>query len=161
MLLRGKITDAPIKAAWDFAERLWSHERCVAWSPGAAPAADEEFSPDLLAAIRVAVAASNGLFETIAKGKPNRVTDVTPTGVYIITDASKAKGVPAQLVPAWMIEVAWDYLRAHGPLTNRYLLADDGLNVKRSSAVCAILAALPDVVATKTRDEGIVLRWTG
>jgi hypothetical protein len=36
-------------------------------------------------------------------------------------------------------------------LTNRYLLADDGLNVKRSSFVCALLATLPDATVTSRR----------
>jgi hypothetical protein len=44
-----------------------------------------------------------------------------------------------------MFQLAWDYLTSHGSLTNRHLLATDGLNVKRSSAVMAILARLPDV----------------
>jgi hypothetical protein len=45
-----------------------------------------------------------------------------------------------------MVQGAWDYLQAHGGLTNRYLLDKDGLNVKRSSFVCALLARLPGVV---------------
>ncbi|HUG85745.1 MAG TPA: hypothetical protein VMM13_14365 [Euzebya sp.] len=44
-----------------------------------------------------------------------------------------------------MITIAWEWLTTHGELTNRFLLAGDGLNVKRSSFVCALLAALPDV----------------
>src|SRR5690606_3736966 len=47
VLLRGNLRDAPIKAAWDFAESLWAHQRCVAWSPGAVPLAQEEFTPPL------------------------------------------------------------------------------------------------------------------
>ena len=50
-----------------------------------------------------------------------------------------------------MIQVAWDYLAAHGSLTNRYLLDTDGLNVKRSSFVCALLARLPGVVVASTK----------
>jgi hypothetical protein len=30
-----------------------------------------------------------------------------------------------------MIELAWEYLLKHGELTNRFLLATAGLNVKR------------------------------
>jgi hypothetical protein len=58
-----------------------------------------------------------------------------------------------------MFTLAWDYLRTHGLLSNRYLLATDGLNVKRSSAVCAILARLPGVDHTATAEDGIMLRW--
>jgi len=31
------------------------------------------------------------------------------------------------------------------PITAKFLVADDGLNVKRSSFVCVVLARLPDV----------------
>ena len=48
-----------------------------------------------------------------------------------------------------MIQIAWDWLRAHGSLSNRFLLDKDGLNVKRSSFVCALLAQLPDVVISR------------
>jgi HKD family nuclease len=161
VLLRGKMNDAPIKAAWEFAEGLWQHERCVAWSPDTAPVVEETFTPELLAALQAAVAANNGVFTTLAQGKPNRVTDVTTTGIYVVTDASVQKGTPAQFVPAWMIQIAWDYLRAHGRLSNRYLVAADGLNVKRSSAVCAIIAALPGIDAKVVTGEGIVLKWGG
>jgi len=51
--------------------------------------------------------------------------------------------------------LAWDPWTA----LDRYLLATDALNVKRSSAVCAILARLPGVVYTTSADEGIALRW--
>lgn len=160
VLLRGTMRDAPIAAAWSFAERLWEHQRCVAWTPGAGPPDEEKFSPQLLSAIRAVVATNDGVFATLAKGKSNRVIEVTPTGLYVITEASKKKGSPPQLVPAWMIEVAWNYLRRHGRLTNRYLLATDGLNVKRSSAVCAILATLPGVTATVVGGDGIALSWS-
>lgn len=42
-----------------------------------------------------------------------------------------------------MIQLAWEFVRTHGALTNKFLLANDGLNVKRSSFVCALLARLP------------------
>jgi hypothetical protein len=44
-----------------------------------------------------------------------------------------------------MIQIAWEWLVAHGSLTNRHLLSKDGLNVKRSSFVCALLGRLPGV----------------
>jgi hypothetical protein len=159
VLLYGKISDEPISAAWQFGEQLWKHQRCVEWSPGMLPTSEETFSSELYTAVRAAVAANKGLFTTLVHGKINRVTEVTPVGVYVITDATKAKGMPPQLVPAWMLQLAWDYLRTRGSLTNRYLLATDGLNVKRSSAVCAILATLPGVDAKVVRGDGIVLSW--
>jgi hypothetical protein len=92
--------------------------------------------------------------------KRNFVHEITPAGLYVETDASRTKGNPPQLIPAWMFTLAWDYLRTHRQLSNRYLPATDGLNVKRSSAVCAILARLPGVEYSTTAEDGIVLRWT-
>jgi len=72
---------------------------------------------------------------------------VTPAGLYVETESSRNKGSPPQLIPAWMFTLAWGYLRTHGELSNRYLLTTDGLNVKRSSAVCAILSRLLGVAS--------------
>jgi hypothetical protein len=96
---------------------------------------------------------------TIANGKVNRIERVGSEGVWITTDESKRKGVGPQLVPAWMLNVAWSHLRATGTLTNRYLLASDGLNVKRSSAVCALLACVPGVEVASKRP--IALHFVG
>jgi hypothetical protein len=57
-----------------------------------------------------------------------------------------------------MIQSAWEYLQAHGVLTNRFLLSSDGLNVKRSSFVCALLARLPGVSVASTRPITLALR---
>ena len=62
-------------------------------------------------------------------------------------------------MPAWMIQTAWDHLRARGSLTN--LLSNKGLNVKRSSAVCALLSRLPDVEVTSSRAIQLRLRHGG
>src|SRR3712207_667340 len=68
-------------------------------------------------------------------------------------------GRPAQHVPAWMIQIAWEYLTSHGRVSTRHLLADDGLNVNRSSFVCALLATLPGVtVASRRRIELKLIR---
>jgi hypothetical protein len=56
-----------------------------------------------------------------------------------------------------MLNLAWDELRSRGTLSNRTLLED--LRVHRSSAVCAILARLPQVEVAPGRR--IVLRWRG
>lgn len=88
---------------------------------------------------------------TVANGKPNRIVSVDPEGVRIETDASIKKGSGPQLVPAWMVDVALDHLRSTGSLAATYLLATDGLNVKRSSAVWALLARLPGVQVVSSR----------
>ena len=59
-----------------------------------------------------------------------------------------------------MIQVAYDRLRAHGTLTNRFLLDTDGLNVKRSSFVCALLARLAGVEVGSTRPIVLVMVTT-
>ena len=52
-----------------------------------------------------------------------------------------------------MIQIAWDWLQARGTLTARFLVATEGLNVKRSSFVCALLARLPEVTVVSTRPQ--------
>lgn len=144
VLLDGVHDDPALRDAWRAASAYWSHEAAGLWSPTAAETSQEELSTDLLATLRDEVA-RDPVFPTIARGKPNLVRDVTPTGIWVETEASAAKGRPAQLIPAWMLELAVGHLEAHGRLTNTYLLSSEGLNVKRSSAVCAILARLPGV----------------
>ena len=92
---------------------------------------------------------------TLAAGKPNWVVDLTSEGILVHTERSKAAGEP-DLVEGWMFQVAWDHLVEHGELANAYLVSSDGLNVKRSSAVCAVLAHLPEVEVVST--SPIVLR---
>ena len=85
---------------------------------------------------------------TLSNGKPNWIVDVNDDGVIVHTERSKDAGSP-QLVPGWMFVVAWDHLQRHGSLTNKTLLHE--LNIKRSSAVCAVLAQFPEVTVHSTR----------
>lgn len=139
-----------LRQLWDLGESWWRHDAAVAWSPAAVLAAPEQLDAELVLAIRAALAAKP-IVPTISDGRPNWVREVTPDGVWVETERSRALGRPAQLVHAWMIEIAWEYLASHGRLTNRYLLADDGLNVKRSSFVCALLGTLPGVTVSSRR----------
>jgi hypothetical protein len=157
VMLRGRLNDPPIRTAWDLAEDLWGDPHRKPWMPGAAPVQPEPLEPELQGLLTDAWRTHRGLFRTLDQGKPNRVMEVTPGGLYVETEASKAKGNPPQLIPAWMLTLAWDYLQTHGRLTNRYLLAPDGLNVKRSSGVLAILATLPGVTAQVTKRDGSTL----
>lgn len=110
----------------------------------------EKLSEHLYAALRAVI--EDGLtVATIANGRPNRVTHIGYEGAWIATEKSTAAGKGPQLVPAWMIQAAWDHLERTGSITNEFLLSSDGLNVKRSSAVCALLARLPEVRVTSTR----------
>jgi hypothetical protein len=69
-------------------------------------------------------------------------------GVLVETDASKGSSSGSAMTPAWMIEVAWAHLRATGKLEHTYLQATEGLNVKRSAFVMALLAQFPGVTVT-------------
>jgi hypothetical protein len=115
----------------------------------------EYLLPELLGELQ-GVAAEASTITTLSNGKPNWIDSVTKEGVWLETEASRAKGTGPQLVPAWMLNTAWHHLRTHGALENQFLLSSEGLNVKRSSAVCALLARLPWVEVTSTRP--IVLR---
>jgi len=91
-----------------------------------------------------------------SKPHENEVVELTPTEMYVQTRRSGDRGAGAQPIPAWMFNLAWEYLQKHGTLTNSFLLNE--LRVHRSSAVCAILARLPQVHATSSP---IRLEWQG
>lgn len=110
---------------------------------------------ELLALLRTHVPAGTTI-ETLGRRKPNWIAEVSPSGVRIETERSRALGEEALLVPAWMLQSAWSHLNEQSRLTNKNLLATDGLNVKRSSAVCALLSHLPGVEVESRRP--IVLR---
>ena len=155
--LSGRRRDAPIARAWEWAESLWEDPRAQAWQPGAAAEGAEELEPELLALVSAAVR-EDPVFRTLGPGpRPNLVTDVTPSELLVETERSRARTGGAASIPAWMMNLAWDELRARGTLSNATLLRD--LRVHRSSAVCAILARLPGVEVVPGRR--IVLRWRG
>jgi hypothetical protein len=156
-VLRGSAKAPQLQRLWQTAESWWAHHDAVAWSPDQVAAPAEVLEPGLLQPIRQAVAPGSTV-ATLGDARPNWITDVTPDGVWVETLHSRAAGRPPQLVEAWMIQVAWDYLQAHGTLTNRFLLDTDGLNVKRSSFVCALLARLPHVHLAATRPIALTLR---
>jgi HKD family nuclease len=157
VLLEGSPRDAPLRDAWRTAEAYWAHEASETWAAVAAEQSEEVLGRELLAAIRDEVR-KDPVFRTIASGRPNRVTDVTASGLWVETEASATKGMPAQHIPAWMFQLAVDHLEAHGTLTNAYLLSTDGLNVKRSSAVCAVLARLPWIEVASRRPVELARR---
>lgn len=97
---------------------------------------------DLLTAIRGAVEVGE-IILTLGTARPNRIASIDESGIRVATEKSERKGNEPQLVPAWMIETAWDHLSRHGGLTQSQLV--DELNVKRSAFICALLSRLPDV----------------
>lgn len=96
------------------------------------------------------------VIRTVAERKPNTVAAVDDEGVWLETGRTIEKGTGPQLVPWWMFEKAWAHLEQHGRLTNKHLL--DELNVKRSAAVCAVLATLPEIRVVATRPITLELR---
>lgn len=94
------------------------------------------------------VAAASPLLHTVSQNKPNRIVAVRADGVIVETESSKSSLNGNPLTPAWMIELAWAHLRATGRLEQSYLVANDGLNVKRSAFVMALLAQFPGVSVT-------------
>lgn len=93
---------------------------------------------------------------TLGMSRPNRVVAIIDDGVLVETNRSEERASAPQLVPAWMITVAWDHLTRHGRLRQQELL--DDLNVKRSAFVCALLAQLDGVDVESTRPVTLVTR---
>lgn len=148
VLIRGRMDDEPLRKAWEWGEELWRDPRAQRWTPSLAGAMEEEeqFDPVLFQLLGDLIRREGNRFMTLGPDpRPNAVRELTPTGIYVDTNATRKKRTPPQLIPAWMFTLAWDYLRSHGSLSNAYLVASDGLNVKRSSAICAILSRLPGV----------------
>lgn len=145
--LRGTMQDQSLADAWSWAESTWDHPATTPWQGGSnAVGSRHMFHPLLLAQLQREVE-RNPLFLTLSYQKPNRVVEVNPEGLYVETDASKRKGSRPQLVPSWMFELAYETLRARGTITQQEVL--NTLNIKRSAAVCAILARLESVSAVK------------
>ncbi|WP_049778423.1 hypothetical protein [Anaeromyxobacter sp. K] len=153
--LRGVREDVPLARAWDWAEALWSDDRVNRWTLQAAERVEEPFEPDLYRALRVEVQRSPVFLTLGPRPRKNRVVELTPVEVHVETERSRTRTGGAEPIPAWMLNLAWDRLRTHGTLSNSVLLKD--LRVHRSSAVCAILARLPQVERVPARE--IVLRW--
>jgi len=157
LVVTGAPADPPVADCWRFAESLWAHPAAADWTGDQLPVSPDSFEVDLLDRLRRAITAGS-VVPTVAEGGPNTVIEITEHGVYLETIRSRARGAGPQLVPAWMLQLAWDYLQLHQELSNRYLLAGDGLNVKRSSAVCALLAQLPDIDIASTHPVVLRLR---
>ncbi|MFI5401546.1 MAG: hypothetical protein ACHQ1G_01210 [Planctomycetota bacterium] len=157
--LEGTPRDEALREAWSRADAWWSDGLAQPWRPEAVaepgPAPDWGADAALQDLVRREVA-RDPVFPTLGRApKRNLVVRVAPEGVYVETARSRERGAGAELVPSWMIGLAWDALRAHGTLTNRYLL--DMLHVHRSSFACALLARLPGV--RKRAGAGITLDW--
>lgn len=112
------------------------------------PTARRELDPDLRELILENVRPGDEITTLTAK-RPNRITSIDRRGIEVETLRSDERGAGPQLVPAWMVTVAWEHLCSKRVLSQQELL--DGLNVKRSAFVCALLSRLPGVVVRSTR----------
>lgn len=143
VVMRGSLDDQPLATLNDWAETIWNDDRGAHWLPAAAEGpGDDELAPWLLDALS-REASKDNVFLTLGRRAPNRVTDVTRSEVLVETGRSRNRSGQAASIPAWMFNIAWDYLNANGTLSNDLLLKH--LRVHRSSAVCAILARLPGI----------------
>ncbi len=107
-----------------------------------------EFDDDLYARLEP-VARAGRVIHTLGIARPNRIVALGRDGVRVETQRSDEKGTGPQLVPAWMVTVAWRRLLVRGRLSQEELLKE--LNVKRSAFVCALLAQFDDVEVERAR----------
>jgi hypothetical protein len=153
--LSGARADPALARAWEVGEALWEHARSEPWMALAADAPGEEIVPELLAALSNAIRLDSVFMTLGPKPVPNKVVEVTPSEVWIETERTSRERTGPQPVPAWMLNLAWEYLRTRGELGNTTLL--NQLRVHRSSAVCALLAKVPGVIVVAGRT--ITLRY--
>lgn len=141
VVMRGTLDDKPLTTLNDWAEKIY--DRSEHWLPSVGEAlGDDELSPALLDALSHEVS-RNPVFMTLGRPAPNKVIGVSRSEVLVQTARSISQTGQGASIPAWMFNIAWDYLQARGELSNNTLL--NHLRVHRSSAVCAILARLPGV----------------
>ena len=144
VLVSGRRSEPTILEAWRIGEAYWQHPAATPWISPVAVAPSEAMATSLLTAIRGALPEGT-VIPTVSRGKPNTIAQISSVGVYIKTERS---GEKPELVEAWMLELGAEVLLRDGQLTNRHLLHD--LHVHRSSAVCAMLAQLPEVEIVST-----------
>jgi hypothetical protein len=138
------VAEFDLDALWDMALRCAAeiNDSTLAVDMARSPRS-AAFDDDLLQLINRAVTAGQVIY-TLGKARPNRIISIDREGLFVETEKSVAEGRGPQLVPAWMVSTAWQYLVEHGRLSQAELL--DGLNVKRSAFVCALLSHFPGVV---------------
>jgi hypothetical protein len=124
-VLRGSADAPQLRKLWKLAESWWDHLDAVAWAPDRVVAPREVLEPALFRRVRGAVEPGQLVHTLGMAARPNWIREVTPDAVWVETSASRAKGTAPRHVEAWMIQIAWDWLDAHGRLTAKYLQAND------------------------------------
>ncbi len=116
----------------------------------------DDLSPELYGALQD-LCRDSPQVETLGREDDiNVLLSVSPEGVLIETESTRQQGQPPQLLSADMLEPAWEHLRREGSLSRTYLRSSAGLNVKRSSVVCTLLARLPGVSVAPTESMGLL-----
>lgn len=154
--LEGDSSAVQLEGLWSDAEGWWNHPLTTPVPEADLLLTHEHLPRDLQARVEELLRRTDTVY-TLSDGRPNHITSLVDDGIFVETERSSTP----QLVPAWMVTVAWEWLTGQGWLTNRHLLADDGLNVKRSSFVCALLATLPGVDVRSRRPIELAYRGAG
>ena len=69
---------------------------------------------------------------TLANHRPNVIAAIGPDGIWVETLRSARRRSGPQLVPAWMIVIAWRHLQTTGALSSAELLESLNSNVQPS-----------------------------
>jgi hypothetical protein len=86
----------------------------------------EMFGDDLLEQIQSAVQPGQ-VINTLGRSRPNQIISIGRHGILVETERSTAKGSGPQLVPAWMIDIAWRHLILRGRLSNQTAQANSSI----------------------------------
>ena len=141
--LAGARSMPALTRAWEVGEQLWNDPRSERWEAHQTTAPAERIEPRLHAALSRALSADPVFMTRGPHPKQNRLVKLTGYDMWLETEKSRRERKGPQPLPAWMLNLAWEYLEAHGELSNTFLLKK--LRVHRSSAVCAVLARLREV----------------
>ena len=154
-VLAGNNHEASLIDLQELAESWWTHPAATPWVGNVEVPLHDNFVADLWGHLQRSVHPGMTVL-TLSDARPNRVMEVGPTALWVETERSRGQRRGAQEVPAWMFNIAWDYLASHGSLSNTTLLND--LNVHRSSVVCAVLALLAPVEVVSRRPIVLALK---
>jgi hypothetical protein len=154
-LLQGTQDDEPLVKLWSWADALWTDPRTEAWTPTLDTPREELIDAELFELLLAVTAKSREVY-TLGTEQENVVQALDRAGLYVQTDRSRERGFSTgEYVPPWMLNLAWDTLKARGRLTKLELESD--LRVYRSSFVLAMLRRLPGV--TQESKRPITLRY--
>lgn len=92
-VVSGERSAPQLRAFWELGESWWSQRDAVDWSLEVVSARREVLQPELLDRIRATVADSAEIL-TLTECRPKWIADVTPDGVWVETERSRAAARP-------------------------------------------------------------------